>query len=278
VTRSGPVRAKVRATVLAAVLAAVPLQQAACGESGDDGAAADPSPDPSGDAELSGEIVVSAAASLTDAFEDIGAGFEAAHPDVEVTFTFGPSSGLATQIVEGAPADVAAFASEVTMETVVEAGAVSGDPRVFATNDLVIVTPAGNPQGITRVEDLVDAGTVALCGRHVPCGAFAQEVLDAAGVEIPESSVTRGEDVRSTLTAVSRGDAAGGMVYRTDAAVAAGDVETVRLPAGINAATDYPIASLAGSGNPPAAAAFVEFVLSPPAQDVLGRHGFGRPR
>jgi molybdate transport system substrate-binding protein len=256
-------------------LLAVLLLSAACGVSGDDGAAAGP---PGGDPEPSGGVVVSAAASLTDAFEDIGAGFEAAHPDVDVTFTFGPSSGLATQIVEGAPADVAALASEATMDTIVEAGAVSGDPQVFATNDLVVVAPAGNPQGITGVEDLVGVGTVALCGRDVPCGVLAQQVLDAAGVEIPETGVTRAEDVRAALAAVSRGDAAAGIVYRTDAAAAAGDVETVPIPARINAVAYYPVAALADSGNAATAEAFVDHVLSPPAQDVLARYGFGRPR
>ncbi|MGF1648805.1 MAG: molybdate ABC transporter substrate-binding protein [Kineosporiaceae bacterium] len=257
----------------AALLAIVSGMLAGCAEpSGDAPPAAAPGHDPT---VIAGEVVVLAAASLTDALEEIGAAFETANPGTDVIFSFGPSSGLATQIVEGAPADVAAFASEVTMDRLAAAGAVAGQPQVFATNDLVVVTPAGNPEGIAGVEDLTDSGTVALCGADVPCGVLAQEVLDTAGVEIPETSVTRGEDARSTLAAVSRGDAAAGVVYRTDAAAAGDDVEVIAFPAGIDAVARYPVAGLADSRNAAVAAAFVEFVLSAPGRRILADHGFG---
>ncbi|MGF1661198.1 MAG: molybdate ABC transporter substrate-binding protein [Kineosporiaceae bacterium] len=267
----GPRRA---AAVL--LLLAVP-GTAACGGGADGADEPGATGGPTGGAGVEGEILVAAAASLTDAFEDVADAFEAENRGATVTFTFGPSSGLATQIVEGAPADVAAFASEVTMTTVEEAGAVAGRPRVFATNDLVVVTAPGNPGGITGVADLPDAGIVALCGEDVPCGTLAAEVLDAAGVEIPETSVTRGEDVRATLAAVAQGDAVAGIVYRTDAAAAGDTVATVAIPAGINAVAEYPVAALTGSGNPEAAAAFVDFVLSPPGLDILAEYGFGPP-
>jgi molybdate transport system substrate-binding protein len=273
-----------RGTVAAAL---VPLLTAVAVVSCGDGGGEDPPGGPGSrtgeatagttGAALEGEILVAAAASLTDAFEEVGDAFEAENPAVTVTFTFGPSSGLATQIVEGAPVDVAAFASESTMATVEEADAVSGQPQVFATNDLVVVTRPGNPEGITGVEDLPGAGIVALCGEDVPCGALAQEVLDAAGVEIPETGVTRGEDVRATLAAVARGDAVAGIVYGTDAAAAGDAVTPVPIPPDVNAVAGYPVAALAESRNPDAAAAFVDFVLSPPGQGVLAEHGFGPP-
>jgi molybdate transport system substrate-binding protein len=255
---------------------------AACGDRDDD-AAEDAATHGAGTAGAAGtsaalgaEVVVSAAASLTDVFDEIGAGFEAANPGVDVVLSYGPSSGLATQIAEGAPSDVTALASESTMRTVIDAGAVAGDPRVFATNDLVVVTEPGNPEGVAGVEDLPDIGIVALCGADVPCGTLAQEVLDNAGVTIPESSVTRGEDVRATLAAVSQGDAVAAIVYRTDAAAVGDAVETVPIPHEINAVATYPIAALTESADP-AAAAFVEYVLSPAGQDVLDRAGFGPP-
>jgi molybdate transport system substrate-binding protein len=273
-----------RGTVAAAL---VPLLTAVAVVSCGDGGGGDPPGGPGSrtgeatagttGAALEGEILVAAAASLTDAFEEVGDAFEAENPEVTVTFTFGPSSGLATQIVGGAPVDVAALASESTMATVEEAGAVSGQPQVFATNDLVVVTRPGNPEGITGVEDLPGAGIVALCGEDVPCGALAQEVLDAAGVEIPETGVTRGEDVRATLAAVARGDAVTGIVYRTDAAAAGHVVTPVPIPPDVNAVAGYPVAALAESRNPDAAAAFVDFVLSPLGQGVLAEHGFGPP-
>lgn len=268
-----------RTALLVAVLATAAT--AACGDPGttDEVAAAAGTPGPSGDAEesVNGEIIVSAAASLTDAFADVGEAFEAENPGATVTFTFGPSSGLATQIVEGAPADVAAFANESTMQTVVAAGAAAGEPAVFATNDLVVVTKPGNPEGITGLADLTDVGVIALCGADVPCGSFAQEVLDNAGVVVPESSVTRGEDVRATLTAVSQGDAVAAIVYRTDAAAAGDAVGTVEIPPDVNVLATYPIVALAESGNAATAEAFVRFVLSPGVQALLSEYGFAPP-
>jgi molybdate transport system substrate-binding protein len=278
---TAPGTARVAARVTIAGLAIVAL--AACGAEDTaapatapaGGTAASAAGDEQG--EVEGEIIVSAAASLTESFDVIGADFEAANPGVDVTFTYGPSSGLATQIVEGAPADVAAFANEATMQTLVDAAAVDGDPRVFATNVLVVVTKPGNPEGVRGVEDLTDVGVVALCGADVPCGTFSQEVLDKAGVTIPETSVTRGEDVRATLAAVSEGDAVAAIVYETDAAVVGDAVETVAIPDDLNVVATYPIAALSDSGSPDAAAAFVEYVLSPGAQEVLADAGFGPP-
>lgn len=218
-------------------------------------------------------ITVAAAASLTDAFTEIGAGFEAEHPGAEVTFTFDSSGTLAEQIAGGAPADVFASADEADVERVSEL--VDGEPVVFARNELAIVTQPGNPEGITSLADLAEVGVVALCSEDAPCGRVAQEVLDAAGVVLPEGDVTRGQNASATLTAVSEGDAVAGIVYVTDARRAGGAVEAVAIPPDQNTLATYPIAALGGSE---LAGTFVAYVASEAGQRVLEEHGFLPPR
>ena len=139
----------------------------------------------------SGTITVSAAASLTESFEKIGADFEKAHPGTTVRFTFDSSKTLATQIVDGAKVDVYASADEKNTQTLVDAGLVDRSPTTFARNQLVIVTQPGNPQGIKTLADLAGVDVVALCGRDVPCGKFATQVLDGAGVAIDEALLAK---------------------------------------------------------------------------------------
>jgi molybdate transport system substrate-binding protein len=229
------------------------------------------------DATSSGTITVSAAASLTDAFGRIGADFEAANPGVEVSFNFDSSSTLARQIIDGAPADVFAAADEVSMAELTDAGEVAGDAEVFARNELVIVTEPGNPTGITGLADLETAGVVALCGAEVPCGRSAAQSLAKAGVTIPESSVTRGQNVRATLTAVADGDAVAGIVYVTDALAVGDAVATVTIPAGVNVVATYPIGVVASRSHRVMATAFVAHVLGPDGQAVLKELGFLPP-
>lgn len=220
------------------------------------------------------EITVSAAASLTDAFTEIGEDFEAANPDTTVTFTFDSSGTLSDQILEGAPVDVFASADETNMEELTAEDLVAGEPTAFATNELVIVTKPGNPEGIETLDDLVDAGVVALCAEDAPCGRFAAEVLDGAGVSIPEESVTRGQNVRATLTAVTEGDAVAGIVYVTDAESAGDAVEAVEIPDDQNAVAVYPIGVLAEAAEPEVAEAFAAYVASGEGQAVLDEYGF----
>ncbi len=251
------------------LLVAALLVAALVGCGGDD--------EPEGSDGLSGEITVSAAASLTDAFTAIGEDFEAAHPDTTVTFTFDSSGTLSDQIVEGAPVDVFASADEGNMTKLTDEDLVAGEPTVFAGNELVIVTEPGNPEGIETLEDLADVGVVALCAEDAPCGRFAGEVLDGAGVEIPEGSVTRGQNVRATLTAVAEGDAVAGIVYVTDAESAADTVDAVEIPDDENALATYPIAVLADAANPDVAQAFADWVASDEGLAVLEEHGFLAP-
>lgn len=233
-------------------------------------------PGTSGDADepLEGSLSVSAAASLRVALDEIGDDFMAANPEVDVVFNFDSSSTLATQILDGAPADVYASADQANMARLADAGEVDGQPDTFALNELVIVTKPGNPAGLAGLADLVDVGIIALCGEEVPCGRYAKEALDLAGVTIAETSVTRGQNVAATLTAVTEGDAVAAVVYATDA-IAAGDaVERVDIPDDVNAAASYQIATLVGAADPDLARAFVDHVLSPEGQTVLEGHGF----
>ena len=228
-------------------------------------------------ADLRGSITVSGATSLTGAFTRIAGDFEAAHPGVEVALNFGASSALATQILGGVPADVYASADELSMAELTDESLIVGQPEIFATNELVIVTKPGNPQGIERLADLADAGVVALCGEHVPCGRYAAEALARSGVVIEESAVTRAENVGATLTAVAEGDAVAAVVYVTDATSAGDAVEVVAIPSERNVVAAYPIAVLRSSHNTEVAEAFMAHVLSDEGQAVLAEHGFLPP-
>ncbi|MEV0651103.1 molybdate ABC transporter substrate-binding protein [Phytomonospora sp. NPDC050363] len=222
------------------------------------------------------EITVFAAASLTGAFTAIGADFEAAHPGAKVTFNFAGSSGLATQINQGAPADVFASAAPANMTAVADAGNLDGDPVTFAGNQLVIVVPEGNPKAVTGPADLARPDVkVALCAEQVPCGAAAVKALDAAAVAV--TPVTFEQDVKSALSKVTLGEVDAALVYRTDAQAASGDVDAVEFPESASAVNEYPIAVLKAAPAKETAKAFVAYVLSDPAKKVLADAGFQAP-
>ncbi|HEY8474120.1 MAG TPA: molybdate ABC transporter substrate-binding protein [Natronosporangium sp.] len=249
-----------------AVGLAVALAVVGCG--GDDEPAGDASP-----GALSGDLTVFAAASLTEAFTQIGEEFGAANPGVAVTFNFAGSSTLAQQINEGAPADVFASANPANMQTVTDAGNAAGEPTTFARNQLVIAVAAGNPLGITGLADLADPDVkVALCAEQVPCGAAAQTALAAAGVEL--TPVTLEQDVRAALSKLTLGEVDAALVYRTDVAAVGSAVAGIDFPEAASAVNDYPIVVLADAPNPQAAAAFVAYVLASAGQAVLAQAGF----
>lgn len=224
---------------------------------------------------LEGTVTVFAAASLTDAFGELGTAFEEEHPEVTVELSFGASSGLREQILAGAPADVFASANASNMDQVVEAGA-AVDPSTFVTNQLQIVVPAGNPEGIAGLADFGrDELLLGLCAEEVPCGQLALEALAAAAVT--PSVDTAEPDVRSLLTKVEAGELDGGIVYETDVLAAGRAVEGIEIPAAQNVTATYPIAALAEGAEPEAAAAFVVFVLSDEGRAILESYGFGAP-
>jgi molybdate transport system substrate-binding protein len=258
-------------SVAVALLATVAL--AACGSSSGSSAAKDTTttaPTP----KVTGAITVSAASSLTEAFGKIGKDFQAANPGATVAFNFGSSGTLATQIQQGAPADAFASADPANVTTLINAKLVDGRATVFANNRLVIVTKPGNPKKVRTLADLANAGVVALCGETVPCGKYADQILTNAGVTIPTDAITRGQDAKATLAAVTQGDADAAIVYVTDAKAAGSEVTAVPIPVAKNAIATYPIAVLKQTANPAATRAFVAYVTSPSGQATLGSYGF----
>lgn len=228
------------------------------------------------DDSAAGSILVFAAASLTDAFSGLEAGFEESEPDADVELSFAGSSSLREQILAGAPADVFASANTANMDAVVDAGDVDGDPQVFATNELIIAVPAGNGAGVTGLGDLADPDLlVGLCAEAVPCGDFAREALGRAGVA--PSLDTNEPDVRSLLTKIGAGELDAGIVYVTDVSVDGDAVEGIEIAAAHNVVARYPIAALRTGTNAAGAEAFIRYVLSPDGQAVLGSFGFSTP-
>ncbi|CAN5870651.1 molybdate ABC transporter substrate-binding protein [soil metagenome] len=223
-----------------------------------------------------GEVTVFAAASLTDAFTEIGDAVEAAHPELEVTFNFAGSQQLATQIAQGAPADVFASADQRQVDLVVAAGLADGDPAVFAHNRLEIVVEPGNPRDIATLGDLArDDVTVVVAAEQAPAGRYARTALGRAGVTLSPASLET--DVRGVLTKVALGEADAGIVYASDV-VAAGDrVDGVAIPDDRNVVATYPISLISGAPNLDAGRLFIAAVRSEAGRATLERHGFGAP-
>lgn len=221
-------------------------------------------------------LTVFAAASLKGTFTRIGTEFEAAHPGVRVTFSFAGSSDLATQIGEGAPADVFASADEKNMAKVTGQSLTAGDPVDFATNVLEIATPPGNPSGVRSFQDLARPGLkVVVCAPQVPCGAAAETVEKATGVTL--APVSEEGSVTDVLGKVTAGEADAGLVYVTDVRGAGNAVTGVEFPESSQAVNTYPVAALKDAADTSLAKGFVEFVAGPQGRDVLRDAGFGAP-
>jgi molybdate transport system substrate-binding protein len=257
--------------VAALGLSAVAL--AACSSSSSPSSSGSPASGSSGAA--SGAITVFAASSLKEAFTTIGKQFEAANPGAKVTFNFGPSSTLATQITQGAPADVFAAASTKAMDTVVSGGAASG-PQTFATNTMEIATPAKPTVAVTSLADLAKPSVkVAVCQKDVPCGVAADKLFTQNNLAV--TPVSQEVDVKAVLAKVTLGEVDAGIVYVTDVKAAGDKVVGVTIPADQNVTTKYPIAAVTASSQGATAAAFVAYVLSPAGQQVLATAGFAAP-
>ncbi|MGK4584183.1 molybdate ABC transporter substrate-binding protein [Kitasatospora sp. HPMI-4] len=263
-------------SAVAALALAAGLSACGSGTSGSTSGKDSSSSAPSSGAKVSGTVTVFAAASLQGTFTDLGKKFEAAHPGTTVKFNFGGSSALAQSIVSGAPADVFAAASPATMKTVTDAKDAAGDPAVFVRNTLEIAVPKGNPKHISSLKDLAGSGMkVALCAKQVPCGSAALTALKAGGVDL--TPVTLEQDVKAALTKVELGEVDASLVYRTDVRADAGKIDGVDFPEAAKAVNDYPIAALAKAPNAGGAAAFVAYVQSAEAKQVLTAAGFQAP-
>jgi molybdate transport system substrate-binding protein len=223
----------------------------------------------------SSTITVAAAASLTEAFTEIGKDFEATKPGTTVIFSFGSSATLATQIAEGAPVDVFAAANPGTMKTVTDVGAAE-PPTNFVSNVLQIAVPKGNPGRITGLKDFADKSKkIAICTPQVPCGTAAVKVFAAA--KLTPAPDTLEQDVKATLQKVASNEVDAALVYRTDVIAARDAVEGLEFSQAQQAVNVYPIAVLKGSVNAAAAQQFVDYVLSADGQAVLRKAGFGKP-
>jgi len=226
------------------------------------------------------QITVSAAASLTDAFKEIGPRFEAAKAGATVRFNFAASGVLLQQIGQGAPVDVFASADQETMNRGVEQKAVDAATRKdFVTNSLVLIEPKESV-GVKTLQDLGGANVKKIAvGKvaTVPVGRYTKQVLDSANLWTAlEPKFVQADSVRQVLDYVSRGEVEAGFVYRTDAAVAGDKVRIAFTPTGHTPVT-YPIAVVADSRQKPLAGDFIAFLSTPAAQEVLTRYGFGKP-
>jgi molybdate transport system substrate-binding protein len=222
-----------------------------------------------------GEVVVFAAASLSGAFTELGDAFTEAYPETSVTFSFAASSELAAQIIEGAPADVYASADLASMSRLTDAGANAGEPVVFANNRSEIVAAAGNPLGISGLQDLADDLILVTCAPQVPCGTYASRIFANAGVTVTPDSFE--ENVKAVVTKVRLGEADAGIVYATDVAAAGDGVMGIEIPPEFNVVAEYPVAVTAEAPNPEGARAFLDYVVSGAGQAILSSYGFTSP-
>ncbi|MBK9211277.1 MAG: molybdate ABC transporter substrate-binding protein [Anaerolineales bacterium] len=228
-------------------------------------------------------LTVFAAASLTDAFIEIGAAFDAANPGVTTTFNFGGSQTLRTQIEEGAPVDVFASANAKEMDTLVTDNFVTADiAQVFLTNKLVVILPADNPAALEKLEDLANPGIkLVLAAEEVPVGKYSRQAFDLMDAsfgtgfkdKVLANVVSNEDNVKQVVAKIQLGEADAGIVYTSDA-IAAPDLKTIEIPADLNVIAKYPIAPLVNSENTELAAQFIEYVLSAEGQSVLAKWGF----
>jgi molybdate transport system substrate-binding protein len=236
------------------------------------------------------ELLVFAAASLTDSFQAIGKGFEAANPGTKVTFNFGGSQQLAQQLSDGAPADVFASANGAQMQVVVKAGQIAADaPKTFARNRLVAILPANNPANVKSLADLARPGLkIILEDKAVPAGQYSLDFLDKASkdptygasykADVLKNVVSYEQDVKAVVSKVSLGEGDAGIVYTTDVTPAvSGKLGRIDIPDQLNTIASYPIAPVKGSKHPDLAQKFVSTVLGSPGQTILKQWGFISP-
>lgn len=234
-----------------------------------------------GGAAHAAEIIVSAAASLTDAFKEIAAVFEQSQPRTKLTLNFGASGQLLQQIVAGAPVDVFAPADLETMDRAAKQAVIMDESRVvFARNELVVAVPATSLVVLNRLADVMgpEVKRIAIGNPDsVPAGKYARDVLTTARLwpDVQERLVFT-QNVRQALDYVARGEVDAAFVYRTDA-IAAVNRAKIAFVTKTETPVLYPAAVVKGSGNAEGAVAFVRFLRTGAAQSILERYGFGRP-
>lgn len=266
------VRRGLRALVVAGI--GLSLTLVGCGSA--------PADQPSGSAspagpssQATGTLTVFAAASLNKAFDDLGKAFEATHPGVKVRFSYDGSSSLVDQLSGGAPADVLATADTPTMDRAVKDGLINGQPTRFASNQLVLIVPKGNPGQVKGLDDSLDGKKLVICQVKVPCGAATAKLAEQLKVTLkPVSEESKVTDVRGK---VESGEADAGLVYTTDAKASGDKVEVISIPGAEQVINSYPIAPVKDAANAALAAQFIALVSSDQGQQVLAGYGFSKP-
>lgn len=227
------------------------------------------------------ELVVSAAASLTNAFREIARDYETRNPNTKIALNFGGSGALLQQIDKGAPVDVLAAADQETMNMAEQQALLAaGSRRDFAGNALVVIVPINHAAAPAQLSDLARAEVqrVAIANpASVPVGRYTKHALQTAGLwDVVAAKAITTQHVRQSLDYVARGEVDAGFVYATDAAIRR-DKITVAFEVPMDTAIRYPIAAIADSANPALAQHFIDYVLSADGQAVLAQHGFAKP-
>ncbi len=260
--KSRPSSSLTRLSVTFAISAALVAGIAGCGSGDSD----------SGE----GKVTVFAAASLTEAFTELGEQFEAQNDGTTIEFSFAASSDLAGQIEQGAPADVFASADEPNMNKVVDAGLNDGEPQAFAGNVLEVALPESNPGQVTGLESFAEPGLkLAVCDLEVPCGKAATGVFEKAGVDPRIDSYE--PDVKSVMTKVELDEIDAGLVYRSDVLAAGDRIDSIPVPVRFEVVNTYPIVVVRESSNPDGAREFINLVMSADGATELEKRGFREP-
>jgi len=235
---------------------------------------------------IQGELTIFTAASLTDAFKEMAARIEQTNRGTRLTFNFAGSPTLRTQLAQGARADVFASADEPNMDSAAKDGTISGAPRIFARNLLVVIVPVNNPAGIKTLTDMTRPKIkLVLANKDVPAGNYARQALEKMSRDpafghdftrrVLANLASEEMNVKQVASKVQLGEADAGIVYSTDVTLAIRSaVRVIDIPSEWNVIAKYPIAVVQGTRNESGARAFIEYVLSPAAQAILERHGF----
>lgn len=245
------------------------------------GAAAAPTATP-----LGGDLTVFAAASLTDAFTEIGKEFQTANPGITPKFNYAASTALRTQLEQGAKADVYASADQIQMDNARKAGVVDGEDRLFVKNKLVMIYPTTNPANVQSIQDLAKPNLkLVLTDKNVPIGAYARTALEKLsadprygagfGQRVLNNLRSEEANVRAVVTKVQLGEADAAIVYASDVtSQVSAQVKSILIPDQFNTIATYPIAMVRDAPNRAAAQAFISFVRSAQGQEILKKHNF----
>jgi molybdate transport system substrate-binding protein len=232
-------------------------------------------------------LTIYGAASLAGVLDNVKTAYEAAVPGSKLTISTDSSAALATQIEQGAPADVFLAADTATPKKLVDGGFAAGDAVAFAGNELIVIVPSDNPANIATPADLARPGVkVIAAGDEVPITRYATQLVANLAresgypadfqVAYQANVVSKEDNVRAVVAKVALGEGDAGIVYVTDAR-ASRDVDTVDVPDAANVEATYAGVVVKASEQPRAATAFLDWLAGPGGETILGRFGFTPP-